>query len=249
LLWQKAKPVNIFVIKKDFDLEKVPFEKVRSLVERRKILESLIKAKTQVICKGADDSLFYFNPTSIIGDSALIGSSKAITGLPTKNVEVIGNFTVEPDRYFFRCPVKIQGDLLQFPLNMVIFRLQRRASLRVKVPHNFPLAINIYQINGNSKVVTTKVIDLSAGGVRFKITDPKDLKLNLEDKLSIAVHPSSGRALELGAVVRHALQMQVGINKEIHYGCEFVTSSTVTKNRLLALSLELQQKIIKGLER
>ena len=230
-------------------MEKEPFEKVRSLVERKKILESLVKAKSQVICKGADDSLFYFNPSSIVGDSAIIGSSKPITGLPTRSVEVIGNFTVEPDRYFFRCPVKIQGDLHQFPLNMVIFRLQRRVSMRVRVPSNFPLAINIYQINGNNKIVTTKVVDLSAGGVRFQITDPKDLRLNLEDKLSIAVHPSSGRALELGAVVRHALQISVGLEKVFHYGCEFVTSSTVTKNRLLALSLELQQKIIKGLGR
>ncbi len=229
-------------------MEKEPFEKVRSLVERKKILESLVREKNQVVCKGTDESLFYFQPSSIIGSSAIVGTTKAITRIPKKNVEIVGNFVVDSDRFFFKGPLNVNGGIYQLPLTVAIFKLQRRIAVRVKVPSSYPIAINVYKVNEVSSLVATRVLDLSAGGVRIKVVEPKSARFNVGDQLSIAVHPSQGRVLELGAVIKHVLQAGSGARAELHYGCEFVTSSTVTKNRLLALSLELQQKIIKGLE-
>lgn len=238
---------------------KTPFEKIRSLIERRKYFEELIRRSDSVVCKDDRDQLFSFFPKKMLNDSTVQGTCTAIDSLPTKNSMVIANFGIGEEKFFFQGPMTLlkNSDEITIEIDSDLYKLQRRTHIRFQIEAEVRLHIIITKYHGKSVYIETQVSDISAGGVRihfsqFPIYSHPGLAtannpgLRQGDKFHAVIHPPSGKTLEVVCEVKHQLQSAVKGDAMDQYGCEFVELTPLVKNRLLALSMDLQKKIFSG---
>ncbi len=231
---------------------KTPFEKVRSLVERRKIFETLLHEKTEILCKGDDETLFHLHPISIVSDSHIHGWMELIDGLPQKDCDIIGNFTVGSERYFFQTSLKVADGEAGFLINSDVFRLQRRSSIRLHVNPIYEMYLAITEFKGGAVYSIAQLADVSAGGARIFFSDldspiqasnSKTLNLQLKDRFKAILHLGSKKSLEVYCEVKHSQQAIYRGSVVEHFGIEFVDLSPAVKNRLLALTMDLQKRM------
>lgn len=233
-------------------MAKTPFEKVRSLVERKKLFESLLNEQSEVLCKGEDESLFHLRPVSIVNDNLLQGWMQAIETLPTKDTEVLGNFAIGTERFFFQTMLKVSGEEASFQTSCDVFRLQRRSSLRLPVNPTYDMYLAVTECKGKSVYSIAQMADVSAGGARIFFSDidspvqagnSKSLNLQVNDTFRGILHLGSRKSLEVQCQVKHTQQaVHRGVVIE-HLGIEFIELTTPVKNRLLALTMDLQKRM------
>jgi hypothetical protein len=233
---------------------KPPFEKIRSQVEKRKLFQELINAKSEIVTKGDDDSFFQLVPQKIINDSILLCGLINIEKLPQKDIKAIGNFSVGTDRYFFSGALKVMKDEAAFDISCDVFQLQRRATFRLSVRPQSGLFIALTKFDKKAIYVITQVADISAGGARVffgetysttGITGTSvDPGLKMGSQFTCVIHPPSGKNIEVQAEVKH--QQKAVVNGEIteQFGIEFINLSPLLKNRLTSMTLDLQQKFV-----
>lgn len=223
-------------------------------MERKKLFEALLKEQSEILCKGQDESLFYLKPTSIVADSHLQGWLAAIENLPNKDVEVLGNFTVGTERFFFQAELKVQKDEGRLQLNSDVYRLQRRASVRLHVQPAYGMYLAITEFKGKPVYSIAQIADLSAGGAKIffsNIDSPvpatvnsDNLGLQVGDQFKAVLHFSNKKNIDVKAAVKHS---QPAVHRgEIvdHIGLEFIDLTPVLKNRLIALTMDLQKRMI-----
>jgi hypothetical protein len=237
----------------------MPFEKIRSLVEKRKYFEDLIARKDAVVCKDERDQLFSFFPRQMVSESSVRGGCVAIDSMPVKNSVVIANFSVGEERFFFQGPMTLLmgSDEVTISIDSDLYKLQRRTHIRIQVEPELRLHMVITKYHNRSVYIETQVSDISAGGVRIHfsqfpihshpgIATANNPGLRQGDRFHAMIHPPSGKTLEVVCEVKHQLQSAVKGDAIDQYGCEFVDLSTLIKNRLLALSMDLQRKLVSG---
>lgn len=230
-------------------MSKLPFEKVRSLIERRKLFEQLIRAGGEIVCKG-EDSLFKLKPTQIQTGTSLQAEIEAIDVAPQEDLSAIGNFAIEADRYFFSGPLKIRGTQAELPLNCDVFRLQRRATLRITLSPQMGLFIAMTEFQERPVYVTVMVADISAGGARIYFGDlssqgqQKDPGLKSGSRFKAVIHPPSTRNIDVLCEVKHLHQSVLNQEAVTQYGIEFIEQTQAQKNRLIALTMDLQRKLV-----
>lgn len=237
---------------------KSPFEKIRSLVERRKLYEQLIHSRGEIICKAESEHLFTFTPFQLFGDAMVQGLLTAVDKVPQEDVAIIGNFVVGEDRYFVSGLMKFLSGEGLLHLDSDIYKLQRRASHRIQIPKEFPLELIITKHNNSLVNVGAQVVDVSAGGVRVhfcssasnskKIADIKDPGFKTGDTFTCSIHPPSGKVIDLQAIVKHRLEAVQDGQVISHFGCEFQLLTPILNHRLMALSLDLQRKLFTGIQ-
>jgi len=237
---------------------KTPFEKIRSLVERRKYFQELIQRQEVIVCKDERDHLFSFLPKEILEDNELKGSCVAIDSLPDKNGNIIGNFGIGEEKFFFHGPMTLQNNNEAIlAIDCDLFKLQRRTHVRLQVEPEVRLHLIITKYKGRSTYIEAQVTDISAGGVRLHfpefpihshpgIATAQNPGLRAGEKFTAVVHPPSGKTIEVVCEVKHQIQSAILGDEIDQYGCEFVELTTLVKNRLLAMSMDLQKKIVAG---
>lgn len=239
---------------------KEPFEKIRSLVERRKLFEELLNRQDEAVFKSDGDALFTFVPTVVVHSQKLqfgqqavaLGQVCGLDGLSAeKTINILGHFSIEPDRYFFKGVLRHVGvnrdgvAIYELDSETEVFRFQRRKTFRVSLPASYPIFFRTKSIDDQAHVVDVQLTDLSIGGMKvFHAT--LDLPLQMESTLFGALYPQSGKEVSLTGKVRHIQdQLIEGLGKTCKlFGIEFVEPSQVIKNRLTALTLEIQHKIV-----
>lgn len=234
---------------------KEPFEKVRSLVERRKLFQAVVEQKSEIVCKGKSDQLFLFEPIGSdevihlnLGTSAVVyGHIRNLSPLPHIPIEVIGHFSLDLDRYFFRGSLIPAGsqfkDLYEIDGTCDVFKLQRRQTFRVPLPATTPIYLSLLKHNGKSIEADFKVADISAGGAR--VFRPRgDYPLTAGDEVSGVLHAPGGKTIEFKAEVRHLMDQAFQGEVVPHFGIEFVQRTEGFKNRMTALTMDLQHKIV-----
>lgn len=237
----------------------MPFEKIRSLVERRKYFEELIRRKDAVVCKDDRDQLFSFFPTQMMNDSVVRGRCTAIDSMPVKSSQVIANFAIGEEKFFFQGPMTLLAstDEVSIVIDSDLYKLQRRTHIRFQIEPEIRLHLVITKYHNKAVYIETQVSDISAGGVRIHfsqfpihshpgIATAHNPGLRQGDKFHAVIHPPSGKTLEVVCEVKHQLQSAVKGDEMDQYGCEFVELTPLLKNRLLALSMDLQKKIVSG---
>lgn len=237
-------------------MSKSPFEKVRSLVERRKLFEALLIEQTEILCKGEDESLFNFKPIALVSDSLLQGYMTAIEKTPQQDLDALGNFSVGVDRYFFKAPFKIMGDEAAFHVACDVFQLQRRATMRLHPHQDLGVYLALTEFQNKPIYTIAQIADISSGGARIffsQVASPIPASTRMEnpglrqgDRFRCVLHLSDNKTLDLMAEVKH-IQQAVHLGAIVdHLGVEFVDFTPVVKNRLMAMTMDLQQKMILG---
>jgi hypothetical protein len=237
---------------------KTPFEKIRSLVERRKFFSELIERKEPIICKDDRDHLFSFMPQEIVGDEQLKGTCRAIDSLPEKSGDVIGNFSLGEEKFFFHGQMQWKGNgEAWIEVECEVFKLQRRTHVRLQLEPELRLHVIITKYKGKATYIEAQASDISAGGVRLHfsgfpihshpgLATAHDPGLRTGERFTAVIHPPSGKTIEVICEVKHQLQSAIQGDEIDQYGCEFVELSQLVKNRLIAMSMDLQRKIISG---
>ena len=236
---------------------KEPFEKVRSLVERRKLFQTVVEQKAEIVCKGGSDQLFLYEPIGSdeiihlnLGTSAVVYRRvKNFVPIPAKAFEVIGHFSVDLDRYFFRGSLLPAGSqatgLFELDGSCDVFKLQRRQTFRVPVPAETPIYISAHSHNQKPIQVDFKLSDISVGGARI-FRPLAYYSLSLCDTISGIDHSPGGKTVEFKSEVRHSMPQAFQGEVVPHFGIEFIDASQGFKNRMTALTMDLQHKIVTG---
>jgi hypothetical protein len=233
--------------------EKEPFEKIRSLVERRKLFQSLAENSGEVVCKADGDALFIYVPVAPDNHKLLFGTTVMSFGtlktaqVLTKNQEILGHFTVEPDRYFLRGLIrpaeKGEGHVYELDAESEVFKLQRRKTFRVQLPASFPIYFRVRTHEGKSFDLDLKIADLSVGGMR--IYSPEfELPFKENSVLVGTLYPPSSRGIDITATVKHIQSSIIDHRLLPQYGVEFLNPTQTLKNRMTSLTLDFQHKIV-----
>lgn len=237
-------------------MSKTPFDKIRSLVERRKLFEQVIAQQGEITCKGSDDSLFQFKPTEMIDGDFVQGAVVNIEKMPQIKTDVIGNFAVGTDRYFFTGAFACNGAQGALSANCEVFQLQRRSSFRLSLRPQMGLFMAVIDFQGKPLYLIAHVADISAGGARIYFSEThstagisgtsKDPGLKAGARFKAVIHPPSGKNLEVLCEVKH-MQKAVAHDQMVdQFGVEFVDLDHRVKNRLTAMTMDLQQKMIQS---
>ena len=232
-------------------MTKDPFEKIRSLVERKKLFTEVVALKSEIICKGSDESLFSFVPQKMMSESLVVGTIKSIERAPAPGeIEVLGNFMAEGERYFLTGPLKIAANEAILNVNSEIFKLQRRQSHRVIIPEDMKIFFTLTSLGNELMFLNAKFHDISVGGARiyfnpFEIAKmAKVPKFVAGTKITGVFHTPSGKSIEVEGELKHVLNLPNGVE---HYGLELKTDKAAVKNRLMALVMDIQHKLVVGL--
>lgn len=227
-------------------MTKESFEKIRSLVERKHLFEYLIDRGGTIFCKGPqENSLFRFRPKSISPDRLVIGSVQAIDLVPSVSTDVIGCFPVGRDRYFLLGKLLVRGRSYQLPIALDLYKLQRRQGMRVSVPPHFPIEANLIEVRNRRVATKLNLVDLSNGGMRICFDSLMSLRIG--DKIKAVLHPTSGTSIEVTGAVKHIQNIVHNGHKLPQYGIVFIETHNAVKNRLFSLTLDIQQRLIKGI--
>lgn len=236
-------------------MPKSPFEKVRSLVERKKLFEALLAEQTAVVCKGDGEILFELKPMTLVGDSHIQGFMTGIEGpVPKQDMPVLGNFSVGADRFFFKADLKVHQDEASFSLQSEVYRLQRRTTMRLHLPSSLGVYLALTEYKNKFIYSVAQIADISAGGARIFFSDVDsptgsathsqvpDLKPG--DQFKAVLHIGDHKTLELKVEVKHVQQAVFHGQIVNHFGTEFVELTPLIKSRLLAMTMDLQRKLI-----
>lgn len=224
------------------------------MVERKKLFEELLKEQTEIVCKSSDEILFQFKPMTIINDSLMQGYMTALEKLPHEDCEVLGNFGVGSDKYFFQTPFKVMGDEAVFHLSADVYRLQRRSSMRLHVHQSLGIYLAITEYNQKPHYAVAQIADISAGGARIFFSDidspipasanTRNPGLKTGERFKCVLHLANHKTFDLMAEVKHIHQAVHRGTIVDQLGVEFVELSSTQKNRLMAMTMDLQHRMV-----
>lgn len=217
------------------------------------MLEGLLKENSEMLCKGSDESLFHLKPLMVVEDKELQGLITPIEKAPTDDIDVMGNFAVGSDRFFLTAPMRVEKDEGSLPLTCEIFKLNRRATVRLHIQPDYGMYMAITEFQGKKLYSVAQIADVSAGGARifFSKNDPnvqasntKKLEIRVGDKLKGVLHFVNNKTVEVEAEARH-IQQAVYMGEIVdHIGLEFVGLQGAVKNRVISLTMDLQKKMV-----
>lgn len=213
---------------------KQPFERILSLIDRKKIFLDLISNKIPIIVKLSDGKLLSFRGINLTSEGHLEGllNEKGLGASKQKTVVVF--FYVKKDRYFVNTKL-IKNNLGWRILNATDFyKLNRRDSYRIEIPDSIQISFQATNAGGTPCNITTRVIEFSAGGARIRW--PGNPAIKRGQVLKGTWLWLKGKQFPITALVKH--QPVQGV-----YGIEFIEMDTALSNRLKVLSIELQQLV------
>ena len=223
---------------------KAPFEKIVSLVERKKIYAQAAMDKSEITLKLHDhDDLYAFFATPNEA-STLLGKVDGLNR-PNGKYKALVSFTADPDRYFFNGTVSLVDGTVILDVTGELFKLQRRKTMRVTMPDYLEIRINVTQIDGEKGFVSSRLHDISGGGIRFYCLENPPVSIRNGSHIKGVLHISQIKSLPFEGTIRHVQEVPGNGDKQTqtHYGLEFAVSPD---KRMLSLSFDLQSKAIQG---
>lgn len=223
-------------------MKKVAFDKIRSNIEKRKILAQVTRSHAEVTLKIGEDHLVAFVPT-LDDNSSLTGQLPEGT-LPEGAHEALASFALDPHRYFYNGRATVQKGRVVIDAEGELFQFQRRSALRVEIPFFLKITINITEINGRNIFIQAEAHDISAGGLRYFYTDYSGPAAQAGDTIHGVLHSGPNKSIEFDGIIRHLMPVKTEQGTyQTHYGLEF---SKGPMQRMLMLSLEVQRRAIAG---
>ena len=211
---------------------KAPFERVFSLVDRRRLLQRVIKDKVKVLLKTPNGHVMEFKTKNL--DEGFNLNGQIIGGTLNDYEKITALFYVDKDRYFLRTRIKKKKEYFQILNDPQLYRLNRRTAFRTQVPASFDLSYYVQTIRNIEINKKMTVLEFSSSGARLFWRS--STKLSKGTLLKGYLQWGSGKTIPVDCAVIHS--PEVGL-----YGIRFVNLSSITLNRLKMLSVEIQHAI------
>jgi hypothetical protein len=231
-------------------MEKKPFQKLRSQVERKKLFQALIEQGVSITVKTGEESLLTLNELRFFHETHVMAQASSEGVVLGSLEEVIGNFQVGDEKYFFKTSAELVGNTLSFPIHCDVYLLQRRGSQRFTVLGKKEVPLRVSEYNGKSFLIHGTLVDISQGGARVLLRSDHsaDWKNKIEEvevgaSLKMTISFSESKLLEVQGIIRH--QVKEADEKQSflgEFGVEFQDLTASQKNRLTIVTLDLQKK-------
>lgn len=216
------------------------FTKVTDPQVREKIFYDLAGSKSEIVGKvhgnSSDTHLLQalvFSPPEL---ECRITSGKTI---PQKG-ELILQMMLGDDKYLCSTPYQMRDGHAFLRMEVDVFHLQRREDFRLRLPVSFKSFLEVKTCNSKPVSGRLSLIDLSGGGCRLLISS-KDLTLNLNDVIEGEIILPERAPLKIKGIIRHRKDDEK--TKSQTAGLQFTELSEPTKNRIVALVMDLYREL------
>jgi hypothetical protein len=213
-------------------MTKKPFERVFSLIERKKILRRVSLEKISVLIKVGESQVYEFKVTGI--DSSFNLDGFAVGYNPRDFQRVTALFYVDKERYLLNTRLRKMDSGLKLLSDSQFFRFNRRSAFRISIPARIEIFLFVESIRNIEVQRKLPIIEVSTGGARIHWSNNR--RLAPGTPISGYLQYGKGSPIPIKAVVAHALGADL-------YGIRFVHLTTGTLNRLKVLSVQIQQEI------
>jgi alginate biosynthesis protein Alg44 len=212
------------------------FKKVH-LSEKKSLFRKMSDGSGQIFLKSEDDRFGQVTAVRVQNDEKLYCKLDSGAFNAKLNLEVVGNFMWEDEKYFFRTQMNFEAEQVVLRVDIDLFQLQRRKNARLDVPAAYDAVSQILSMNGDPCHFDTKLQDMSAGGCKvfFPLSAPA---FKIGDKLSMNLQLGKRRAFQVTCDVRFAIK--AGDGQVL--GLQFLDRDHYSENRLLVLMMDLQRE-------
>lgn len=218
------------------------FKKIH-VSDRKRLLKLIAEAKAVVTCR-YQDSKFH------VLASLYQEEEKTLVCLPTQDnpefveSDCVMHFEAEDQQYFFTSFLtKDTQNRWIIPVAIDFYVLQRRSSSRIEIPPEYPAIFRIQKMNGESSFTDTKVIDVSAGGLKIKLSHSV-LTLKNGDLIEGVLRLGTRTPISLKAEVRYVEKKTEDKQPQV-VGVMFLGVSKILENKLLTVLMNLQHELYK----
>ena len=214
-------------------MAKEPFERVFSLIERKKLLTKVAHEKKKIILKNTDGEVFEFFPAYI--DPKSFDITGLVTGLdPKKKEKVVAMFYVDKDRYFMTTVLQKNENHWVLFSDQQFFKFNRRSAFRVEIPKDLEVSFFVNTVRNIELNRNVEMVEISATGA--KILWVGETRLAKGTMLRGALQWGKGKVLPVEASVIHSPIKGA-------FGIRFINLNSILQNRLKMLVIEIQQTI------
>jgi hypothetical protein len=216
------------------------FSLVGNSNEKEKLFRDLCSSPCEVIAKAHESS----SDVTLLKAEVYTGVEVSFRLLDPafkfkETGELILQITLGGEKYLCSSPFHFRGNRIYIKTTGPLYHLQRRDDFRLKIPDSFKAHLNVATINNNDVTQSLKIFDLSGGGCRVSYstkTGPLKTGDIVTGEILIAGRPS----IQISAEVRHAIEDET--QKTQSLGLSFTNISTVMKNRLSGLVMDLYRQ-------
>ncbi len=214
-------------------MSKEPFERVFSLIERKKLLAKVAHDKKKIVLKNTNGEVFEFLPAYL--DPKSFDITGLVTGFePQKKEKVVAMFYVDKDRYFMTTIVQKQENHWVLFSDPQFFKFNRRSAFRVEIPNDLGVNFFVSTVRNIEINRTVEMVDISATGARILWIG--ETRLAKGTMLRGALQWGKGKVLPVEASVIHSPIKGA-------FGIRFINLNSILQNRLKMLVIEIQQTI------
>jgi hypothetical protein len=219
------------------------FKKIRPS-EKKAILASLIKDQIEMLAKGESESIFYFSAQKVLTDETIL--VKLVPDSPPilHSDLIIVNFSYMNDRYFFQSTWATgrEPGSIAIDVGSEFFILQRRKAPRLELPPEYVSRMNISSHLERAVFCEAILHDFGTGGCRL-IYDKLTPIFKTGDLFRGFLRIGKKNPFELNCEVRHTLFKPEKPSVPQIFGVQFVSLSSIDKNRLMIVFMDLQRDL------
>lgn len=209
--------------------------------ERDRLFRDLADVHGEILCKGDGDDLYRLKVERIGSKSELYCLVAGGTTIPAAEQDLLGNFFLGGERYFFRTPAQIHGEFITLRADQDTFHLQRRQNYRVKIPMNYRALLGILNYDGRPVKINAEIVDLSTGGCKAQVK-ANELPMTEGRELSGVLLIAGRDAIEIKGLVRHHKTEGTGPTAKQSFGLEFTGLTAPTEAKLFSITMDLHRQ-------
>lgn len=218
------------------------FKKIH-VSDRKKLLKQIAEEKIAITCRH-QETRFH-----IIG-SLYQENEKLLLCLPTDDnpegidADCVMHFEYDDQQYFFTSFLtKDAINRWLVPVSVDFFVLQRRSSARIDIPREYPAIFRIQKYNGEATFTDTRVVDVSAGGVKLQLSGA-GLQIKDGDQIEGVLRLGTRTPISLKGEVRYLEKNPEGGKPQV-FGVMFLGVNKILENKLLTVLMNFQHELFK----
>jgi hypothetical protein len=227
------------------------FKKLTDL-ERDRLLRDLADVHGEILCKGEADEMYTLKVERIGPKKELYCLAPNRDAIPPTEKDLLGNFFLGGERYFFRTPAEIYEQFVTLRADCEVFHLQRRQNYRVKIPLNYRALLGILSYDGKPVKLSGEILDLSTGGCKAQLKI-SDLPITAGHEISGALLITGRDPIPFKGFVRHKKEIAVipgtKDGPKVGFGIEFTGLNSQTEAKLYSITMDLHRQFFNRLNK
>ncbi|MFN8791353.1 MAG: PilZ domain-containing protein [Bdellovibrionales bacterium] len=145
------------------------FQEVPFSAESDRILSDVVQTQTEIVVRLSESRLHITRALQFVSPAKL---QVDYPEGPRPMIEhaVPMSFTCRDEKYFAQVFLQDLASELFLVIKAPLYKVQRRQSFRLRLPHGYPMKAQLFEINGHAHQEPVRVIDLSEGGCSLQVS-------------------------------------------------------------------------------